>query len=221
MLNRTVPEGRRAAAMVTGHLSTLASVKRVPTRELELFMVPGFLDQASCDALIGSIDRDRRPSTIADDVGIEGFRTSETCELRNSDPHVAAVDAAICRLMSIPARLGEPIQGQRYAVGQEFRPHTDTFNPGNADFYLHCADRGQRTWTAMVYLNDVPAGGATRFKAIGKTIQPQRGLLLAWNNLHADGRPNDSTLHHGMKVRSGTKYILTKWFREHAQDSGR
>lgn len=214
MLSRTVPEGRKAAAAVAGHLNSLGQVRRVPTRELELFITSGFLERAACDELIGLIDRDRRPSTIADDVGIERFRTSETCELRQSDPPVAAVDVAICELLGIPAIFGEPIQGQRYAVGQEFRAHTDTFNPGSPDYYLHCAERGQRTWTAMLYLNDVPAGGATRFKVIGKTIQPQQGTLLTWNNLRPDGFPNDATLHHGMKVRSGTKYVLTKWFRE-------
>ena len=55
---------------------------------------------------------------------------------------------------------------------------------------------------------------ATRFKLIGKTIQPETGKLLAWNNLLPDGGPNPATLHQGMKVRRGTKYIVTKWFRE-------
>ena len=43
---------------------------------------------------------------------------------------------------------------------------------------------------------------------------PAIGKLLAWNNLLADGTPNPATLHQGMKVRRGTKYVLTKWFRE-------
>ena len=54
----------------------------------------------------------------------------------------------------------------------------------------------------------------SRFKTIGKTIQPELGKLLAWNNLLPDGSPNDATLHQGMKVRRGAKYIITKWFRE-------
>ncbi|HEX7694798.1 MAG TPA: oxygenase, partial [Sphingomonas sp.] len=29
-----------------------------------------------------------------------------------------------------------------------------------------------------------------------------------------DGSPNPSTIHQGMKVRAGTKYVITKWFRE-------
>ena len=195
-------------------LLAIAGVQRVPTRELELFIVKGFLDEETCAELIERIDLQRRPSTIADDYGIANFRTSETCDLDSSDPFVARVDAQFCDLLGIPLDRGEPLQGQRYAPGQEFKPHTDTFNPGGYDFYVHTANQGQRTWTAMVYLNEPEDGGATRFKTIGKTIQPETGKLLAWNNLLADGQPNPATLHQGMKVRRGTKYVLTKWFRE-------
>jgi prolyl 4-hydroxylase len=66
----------------------------------------------------------------------------------------------------------------------------------------------------MVYLNEPAAGGATRFKSIDKIVKPETGKLLAWNNKSADGTQNPATLHHGMKVRAGTKYIITKWFRE-------
>jgi len=179
-----------------------------------LFIVRGFLDRAICESLIERIDAKRRPSEIADDVGIEHFRTSETCDLDWSDPVVADVDEKVCALLGYPPRSGEPLQGQRYAPGQEFKPHTDTFEPGGYDFYRHTADMGQRTWTAMIYLNEPDEGGATRFRKIGKTVQAETGKLLAWNNLLPDGRPNPATLHQGMKVRRGTKYVLTKWFRE-------
>lgn len=196
------------------HLSTRPGVQKVPTRELELFVVRRFLDAETCAAMIQQIDSNRRPSTIADDIGVENFRTSETCDLPREDPMVARVDQAFSELVGIPVQFGEPLQGQRYAPGQEFKAHTDTFEPSRADFYLNCAEQGQRTWTAMVYLNDVEEGGATRFKTINKTVQPERGKLLAWNNLLPDGRPNPATLHQGMKVRRGTKYILTKWYRQ-------
>lgn len=195
-------------------LACAPGVQRVPTRALELFIVRNFLDPESCAALIGQIDAKRRPSTIADDLGVANFRTSETCDLDQSDPVVAAVDQKIADLLGLRAETGEPPQGQRYAPGQEFKPHTDTFEPGGYDFYIHTAKMGQRTWTAMIYLNEPEDGGATRFKLIGKTIQPEAGKLLAWNNLLAGGRPNPATLHQGMKVRRGTKYIVTKWFRE-------
>ena len=160
------------------------------------------------------IDTGRRPSTVADDLGDAYFRTSETCELDPADPLVSKLAGKIAELTGIPADHGEPVQGQRYAPGQEFKPHTDTFNPGGADYFIHCADQGQRTWTAMLYLNQPEDGGATRFRAIGKTIRPETGKLLLWNNLNPDGSPNEATLHQGMKVRKGSKYIVTLWFRE-------
>ena len=201
-------------------LIATAGAQRVPTSELELFIVRGFLDEATCSALIGLIDDNRRPSTIADDVGIANFRTSETCDLDWHVPIVGEVDRKIAALLGLPLQASEPLQGQRYAPGQEFKPHTDTFEPGGYDFLVHTAESGQRTWTAMIYLNEPDDGGATRFKRIGKTVQPEMGKLLAWNNLLPNGRPNPATLHQGMKVRRGTKYVLTKWFRQRPAAAG-
>ena len=201
-------------------LRATPGVQRVPSPKLDLFIVRDFLDELACAGLIAQIDARRRPSQISDDQGIAQFRTSETCDLDPADPLVAAVDRAIGALLGIAPENGEPIQGQRYAPGQEFKPHTDTFEPGGADYYAHCADSGNRAWTAMIYLNRPDDGGATRFKAIGKTIQPEVGKLVAWSNLLADGRPNPATLHQGMKVRRGTKYIVTKWYREGAVGGG-
>jgi prolyl 4-hydroxylase len=195
-------------------LASAPGVQRVPTRDLELFVVRRFLDSATCAALIELIDAKRRPSTIADDVGVANFRTSETCDLDWRDQVVAEVERKVSDLLGTPLEASEPTQGQRYAPGQEFKPHTDTFEPGGYDYYLHTAERGQRTWTAMIYLNEPDDGGATRFKLIGKTIQPETGKLLAWNNLLPDGQPNLATLHQGLTVRRGTKYIVTMWFRE-------
>jgi prolyl 4-hydroxylase len=199
---------------LSADLAKIPGVQRVPTRELELFVVRNFLDGATCSTLIEQIDARRRPSDIVDDTGIANFRTSETCDLDSADPLVSEVERKISDLLGLPLDQGEPLQGQRYAPGQEFLPHTDTFNPGGYDFLVHTERGGQRSWTAMIYLNEPEDGGATRFKTIGKTIQPETGKLLAWNNLLPNGAPNPATLHQGMKVRRGTKYVLTKWFRQ-------
>lgn len=189
-------------------------VQRVPSPKLDLFIRRNFLGDMECAEIIDLIDARRRPSTIADDNGDPTFRTSETCDLDAALPAVAALDAKIIELTGLDPAHGEPMQGQRYAVGQEFKAHTDYFEPNGADFPRFCAVSGQRTWTVMIYLNDVAAGGATRFTAIDKMVKPERGKLLAWNNRLPDGSVNPNTMHHGMKVRSGVKYIVTKWFRE-------
>ena len=189
-------------------------IQKFPGSQLELFIKRDFLSDEDCRALIKRIDARRRPSTIADDLGYEAFRTSETCDLDGTDPFIAAIDARLADFAGIDAIYGEPLQGQRYAVGQEFKAHTDFFEPNGGDYETYCARSGNRTWTMMIYLNDVQAGGATRFTQVNKTIQPERGKLLAWNNRLAGGGCNGATMHHGMKVRAGTKYVITKWFRE-------
>ena len=199
---------------VVAHLLQQPRIQRVPSPKLTLFIKRDFLSIDECAALVDQIDAERRPSTVSDFNGDAAFRTSETCDLRNDDPVAAAIDARIADFLGLDPAYGEPLQGQRYAVGQEFKGHTDYFDPQGADFAKYCTVAGNRTWTAMVYLNHPDAGGATRFKTIDKIVQPEIGKLLAWNNLRADGTPNPATIHQGMKVRAGTKYVITKWYRE-------
>src|SRR3954454_5802913 len=91
------------AASPGERLRATPGVQRVPTPNLELFIVRHFLEPGLCAQLIERIDRDRRPSTILDDQGNgEYFRTSETCDLDGGDPVVARVNAAICELLGLP-----------------------------------------------------------------------------------------------------------------------
>lgn len=189
-------------------------MQRVPTPRAEVFQLRRFCAHDLAAELIALIDQDRRPSTIADDNGDPVFRTSETCDLASGLAPVERLETMLTALCGIDPAYGEPLQGQRYATGQEFKPHTDYFTPGGRDYETYCARSGNRTWTFMVYLNEPEAGGATRFKHLGKTFQPEAGKLLCWNNRRADGGINGDTLHHGMKVRAGTKYVITKWYRE-------
>ena len=198
----------------TDRLLAKAGMQRAPSAKIELFQCRGFLSAELCEELIALIDAGRRPSTIADDNGDSYFRTSETCDLSASEPAVQRLEAMLLELNGIDPAHGEPVQGQRYAVGQEFKAHTDYFTPDGLDFHKFCSVAGQRTWTFMIYLNEVVAGGATCFKMVGKTFQPEAGKLLCWNNRRPDGSVNPNTLHHGMKVRKGVKYVITKWYRE-------
>ncbi|MFS0849835.1 prolyl hydroxylase family protein [Novosphingobium panipatense] len=189
-------------------------VQRFPSSRLDLFTARGFLSPAQCSALIELIETNHRPSTIADYNGDDAFRTSSTCDLPQEHAVVAQVVAALSSLSGIDPAHAEPLQGQRYEVGQEFKAHTDYFEPASHDFDRYCAVPGQRTWTFMIYLNEVEAGGATRFKVIDKLVQPETGKLIGWNNRKPDGNPNPSTLHHAMPVRRGRKYVITQWYRE-------
>ena len=206
--------GHPSAAITAQPILASPGVQKLPSPKLTLFVARRFLSADLCAALIEQIDAVRRPSTIADPNGDAGYRTSETGDLSAADAQVQEVERRIAGFTGLDGAHGEPLQGQRYAVGQEFKGHTDYFEPGGADYATYCSVAGNRTWTVMIYLNEPEAGGATRFKAVDKIIQPETGKLVCWNNRRPDGSLNPATLHQGMKVRRGVKYVITKWFRE-------
>jgi prolyl 4-hydroxylase len=197
------------------HLLTFPGMKRIISDKLELYTLRNFLTPLECAELIEQIDANVRPSTIADANGDHYFRTSETCDLDHNTILVAILNLKLAWISGIDPAYGEPLQGQRYLVGQEFKAHTDYFEPDGVDYEKYCSVSGQRTWTFMIYLNSVAAGGGTQFAAINKTFQPEPGMLLAWNNRTPDGSiGNPATLHHGMPVKKGTKHVITRWYRE-------
>lgn len=199
---------------VAARLDANPDVHRAELEAAQIYYYLDFLSPEQCDTLIAVIDRDRRPSTLLTDRSDPDFRTSDSCDMQRWSPEVRPIDEAIANLLGIPHEHGETMQGQRYAPGQHFRAHHDYFHATESYWAAMQRTGGQRTWTAMIYLNDVPEGGATWFPQAGIKVAPRRGLLLTWNNMKLDGSPNELTLHEGMPVVEGTKYIITKWFRE-------
>ena len=196
-------------------MSLWPGAQRLPDKRVELYQKKNFLSVAECAGLVALIDAHRRPSTITDAYGAAAdFRTSETADLPRGDALAGSVYRRLADYAGLPLANAENLQGQRYAPGQQFQMHTDYFEPTGLDFYPHTEDGGQRSWTMMVYLNEPEAGGATRFQHLDKLFHPETGKLLAWNNRLPDGAPNSWTLHAGLPVRAGTKYIITAWFRE-------
>lgn len=201
-------------AWVKRRLLHKPNVFQVPATDLDIFVARAFLDSAECKGLIELIDRNRRPSKVLADNPDPLYRTSESCDLDPRHPLVATIEDKITALMGIQPELGEAIQGQRYAVGQEFKPHHDFFYVDQPYWPAQQRSGGQRTWTAMVFLNEPEAGGQTAFVKADLRITPRAGNLLTWNNLDALGEPNLQSLHQGMPVEAGLKYVITKWYRE-------
>jgi prolyl 4-hydroxylase len=189
-------------------------LKRFPSDKLELYTAENFLEPEECVEIIDIINASLRPSTISTPGDPDpAFRTSSTCDLIGGEAAVRALDIKICGAMQLDEALAEPTQGQHYALEQEFKAHTDFFKPYELD--QHTNQRwGQRTWTFMIYLNDVESGGETAFVNVGLVLPPKAGMAVIWNNLYPDGTPNPDTLHQGMPVKAGHKAIITKWFRK-------
>ena len=199
--------------IVRTSLAKQPNVFQVPATGLEIFVVRSFLSEDECAGLIERIDADLKPSRLLADDPDPEFRTSQTCELSPADPLVGDVDQRIAAFMGMNPSFAETLQGQRYAVGQQFKPHHDFFYTDQPYWPAQEKSGGQRTWTAMAFLNNVERGGQTFFERAGVRITPKAGNLLMWNNLDLAGEPNTYSLHQGMPVEEGVKYIVTKWFR--------
>jgi prolyl 4-hydroxylase len=203
----------RLGRQVSARLMSDPSVQKVAVEQVDMFAAAEFLSPAECDRLIGMIDGVAKPSRVYDPENQTQYRTSYSGDIDRADSFVRMVDRRICDLLGIEPSWGESVQGQRYTPGQEFHGHHDWFHVGSDYWAEEQARGGQRSWTAMVYLNDVEDGGTTEFPRIGVSIPPQRGLLLTWNNGLPNGLPNQDTLHAALPVTQGSKYIITKWFR--------
>jgi prolyl 4-hydroxylase len=200
-------------ARVRERLAADPTAYQVPVAAAEIFAVADFLSPAECERFIALIDANAYPSKVLDH-GYKGvFRTSSSCDVDRRDPFVQMIERRIDDLLGLDHSWGETIQGQRYEVGQEFKKHCDWFHTGAGYWAGEASRGGQRSWTAMIYLNDVAAGGLTDFVNIGVDIPPQRGALLTWNNARVDGLVNGDTLHAAQPVESGAKYVITKWYR--------
>jgi prolyl 4-hydroxylase len=204
----------RIGSDVRRRLEAHESAYKIPSYDLDIFIVPDFLDRKDCDELVAKIDAYRIPSKLLAPTGDPEFRTSESCNLNPNDPFVRKIEKRIAGLLGIDPVRGETIQGQRYAPGQRFKLHHDFFEMGQPYWEEMNRTGGQRTWTAMIFLNEPEAGGETAFPKASIKVSPRTGNMLVWNNLNIIGEPNYFSLHEGMPVTAGTKYIITKWHRE-------
>ncbi|MCB2050129.1 MAG: 2OG-Fe(II) oxygenase [Novosphingobium sp.] len=214
---KTSPDQKALARLgeaVRARLAENPHVHTLPGKNAEIFAVGKFLEPGECFRLRAMIDSVAKPSTLYASSKVDPtYRTSYSGNLDRTDSMVISVERRIDDLLGIEPAWGEAIQGQRYTQGQEYRQHHDWFHDRQAYWKVEKKRGGQRSWTAMIYLNNVDEGGETDFPLAGFEVTPEEGALLIWNNADVDGSPNPNTIHTAKPVVQGTKYVMTKWYR--------
>ena len=201
-------------AAVRKRLDRNPMVSRIGADALEIYGRHGFASAAECAAMRALIDADAEPSTLFSGSANPEYRTSHSCNLDAWNPLVRALSERIDALLGIDTAHGETLQGQRYTAGQEYKVHCDFF-PVTADYWQRMRlSGGQRSWTAMIYLSDVEEGGETHFPMCAFMVPPVEGMILTWNNMDREGAPAQASLHAARPVVRGTKYVVTRWYRE-------
>ena len=204
---------RQLGEKVRRRLAANKAARPLPTDRAEVWAVSNFFDSAECARMIAMIDAVAQPSRLYTPTGDPEFRTSYSGIFDPHDNFVRKLARRIDTLLGFERDQGESFQGQRYTPGQQFKPHTDWFPQNSPAWAMERENGGQRCFTAMAYLNDVADGGETDFPRLDLAVTPRQGVLLVWNNADRNGAPNPFTVHAGNPVGSGSKYVITRWYR--------
>lgn len=181
-----------------------------------LSVVDNFMTTAECAELIELAKTKLARSTVVDDkTGQPVEHTSRTSSgaffNKAETPLVADIERRISERVGIPVENGEGLQVLRYEVGQEYRPHHDYFVQTANTEVDNLKNGGQRVLTFLVYLNTPELGGATCFPDVSLEVAAREGRALMFSYTPD---PSSKSLHGGMPVLKGEKWVITKWFRE-------
>lgn len=190
--------------------------------EPEIALLPGFVSPAVCDWIIGQSKDFLRPAPVynAAGAGLEDqARTNSGTgfSLLDLDVVLALVRARIAAAIPQPIETLETTNVLHYAVGQKFSPHFDFIDPATPELAADVAQKGQRTGTFLIYLNDGYAGGETDFPLLERKVKGAKGDALFFRNVDVAGQPDPRTYHAGLPPTSGEKWVLSQWMRTRPQ----
>jgi prolyl 4-hydroxylase len=181
--------------------------------------LPGVIHPLVLDAVIlraaPLVQRSQIIDARTGEARADPMRTSShvTLSPRQHDHVLEALERCISRVTGLPVLHGEFLQVLRYRPGEQYRLHVDYFNESGAGSYQSLLDGGQRAQTVLTYLNDDYTGGSTAFPKLRLDVKGRRGDMLHFHNLGSDGFGHRDTLHAGLPVIAGEKWLLSQWIR--------
>jgi prolyl 4-hydroxylase len=191
---------------------------RVLSERPRVAVVDGLLSADECRLLVATAQPMLRRSQTIDPLTGEALpmqiRTSSDASF---DPLIEDLSLRLVQQRMASAAAVELTQAEhlvvlRYEPGQEYRPHRD-YRPAES-LRGDVPEAGNRGRTICTYLNEPEAGGETEFPAAGLTIEPQAGRAVIFDNLLDDGSPDADSLHAGLPVLQGEKWLATLWLRQ-------
>ncbi|MBF6991097.1 MULTISPECIES: 2OG-Fe(II) oxygenase [Cupriavidus] len=213
------PQARSTAAafVADGGDRQVPILFRLASPQIRLYQQ--LLSADECDALVAlSRGRLARSPVVNPDTGDENLidaRTSMGAMFQVGEHAlIERIEARIAAVTGVPAEHGEGLQILNYKPGGEYQPHFDFFNPQRPGEARQLTVGGQRIATLVIYLNTPAAGGATAFPRLGLEVAPVKGNAVYFSYLLPDGMLDERTLHAGLPVAEGEKWIATKWLRE-------
>jgi prolyl 4-hydroxylase len=213
-------QAQTAWSAINERRSALAPLKPVMRLDAPRMMVfEGLLSDEECDTLIQLSQTKMQDSQVIDPTSGAFVRHPERTSRGTHFEHqshavVIAIENRIHDLFGFCVAQQEAMQILHYGIGGEYKPHYDFFPPTEAGSFAAINAAGQRLATLIMYLNTPETGGATGLPNIGLTVTAKKGNAIYFENIDPQGKPDPQTLHAGLPVLAGEKWIATKWLRE-------
>jgi len=152
------------------------------------------------------------------DVKQEVFDPHRSCsdyefDLVGSDLILILIRNRIAAVTGLPVAAMEPPRVFHYALGQDIKPHYDRLNDGIGD-YARSGYKGDRIATFLLYLNDDFDGGELEFPLVGQRFKGKTGNALYFAHVDQAGGPERLSLHAGLPISRGEKYVLSQWIHD-------
>lgn len=169
----------------------------------------GFLSPSECAHIAHSVSDILAPADVIDPRSgrqiAHPVRTSDSAVIGpiREDLVIRAVNRRIAVATQTDIDQGEALTVLRYSPGQQFRMHVDTLP----------AVRNQRVKTVLIYLNQGFRGGETVFPDHHLSESAITGDAIIFDNVTADGNPDQRSRHAGLPVIQGVKWLATRWIR--------
>jgi prolyl 4-hydroxylase len=179
-------------------------------------MIHEFKNILSVDECNELIQLSKNKLTEATTLGtkIKDYRVAENTWLFEKTDLTDKIKNIVLDKTGLPIDYQEGIHIVKYNIGGEYKEHHDFFHP-NTDYYKSQIRKGgQRIYSCLFYLNDDFKGGETDFPKVKYKVEPELGKLIIWKNLNDDLSINLKSLHAGLPVISGEKWICVIWVRE-------
>ncbi len=182
--------------------------------------IAGFASPAVCAWIMErarpQLEAARVKNPEAGGARVDAIRTNTGMgfSVLHTDLVIQLVHARIAAAIDLPVAHQEPTNILHYTPGQEYKPHFDFLDPGEAHFARELQQIGQRVATFLIYLNDDYEAGETAFPRLDWRFKGRQGDALLFWNVDADGRPDRKTLHAGTPPASGVKWLFSKWVRD-------
>ena len=184
-------------------------------RNPQIKIYNNFFSEKDCEKIINLSKGNLKQPGVGINSMKKAIRTGKNCFIKKEkNSFTLGITKKIAKTLGLNSDHSSELQIVYYAQNQTYAYHYDAYPKGSNGKLL--TPRGQpyqRKISTICYLNNVIRGGETYFPKIDISIKPELGKMLVFSNTLDNTNDRDpNSMHAGLPVFEGEKWILVNWF---------